>query len=368
RVVACRRVLLPLHLWRRKAILHCQPARRQRTVDCGRLALENFRHDRLAHGLCACAAAAHRGHDQAAEPVHLESTFDCAVCGDRGAARNDGFCRRHAGRICAAARKDFSRRARNSRSHLHGAAGRILYFPKCLRASDERHARQHRDRAATARARACGRGSRRRVRRARASAAFLRDLDGANRRGIAAAHALLRPSNVILCPARLEPIFSPRPWGSLSLAPFFPQQSNLAEPLGEAWMTGNECRFANGPFERTLLGDAWPEMPPEWIGTLARGYDRIPILVKFIFTEQKLSVQVHPDDAYAAAHEKAAGGRGKTEMWYALRARPGAEVMVGLRPGATKEKFQRAVQDGTAEDWLEHVHLQAGDAVFVPAG
>jgi mannose-6-phosphate isomerase len=173
---------------------------------------------------------------------------------------------------------------------------------------------------------------------------------------------------VILCPARLEPIFSPRPWGSLSLAPFFPEQSNLAEPLGEAWMTGNECRFANGPFEGKSLRDAWPKMPPEWTGTLTRGDDRIPILVKFIFTEQKLSVQVHPDDEYAAAHEKEAGGRGKTEMWYAMRAEPGAEVMVGLRPGATKQKFQRAIQNGTAEDWLEHVPLQAGDAVFVPAG
>jgi mannose-6-phosphate isomerase len=173
---------------------------------------------------------------------------------------------------------------------------------------------------------------------------------------------------VILCPARLEPIFSPRPWGSLSLAPFFPEQSNLAEPLGEAWMTGNECRFANGPFEGKRLGDAWPKMPPEWRGTFVRGDAIFPILVKFIFTEQKLSVQVHPDDEYASAHEKAAGGRGKTEMWYALRAQPGAEVMVGLRPGATKEKFQRGIQDGTAEDWLAHVRLQPGDAVFVPAG
>lgn len=133
-------------------------------------------------------------------------------------------------------------------------------------------------------------------------------------------------------------------------------------------MTGSECRFANGPFEGQFLGDAWPNMPPEWTGTLARGDARIPILVKFIFTEQKLSVQVHPDDEYAAAHEKAAGGRGKTEMWYALRAQPGAEVMAGLRPGATKEKFQRAIQAGTAEDWLEHVSLQPGEAVFVPAG
>jgi mannose-6-phosphate isomerase len=134
-------------------------------------------------------------------------------------------------------------------------------------------------------------------------------------------------------------------------------------------MTGSECRFANGPFEGKSLGDAWSKMPPEWTGTLLpQGNAGFPILVKFIFAEQKLSVQVHPDDEYAAAHEKEAGGRGKTELWYALRARPGAEVMVGLRPDATKEKFQRAIQDGTAEDWLEHIRLRPGDAVFVPAG
>lgn len=133
-------------------------------------------------------------------------------------------------------------------------------------------------------------------------------------------------------------------------------------------MTGSKCRFATGPFEGKLLGDAWPNMPPEWTGTRARGDASFPILVKFIFTEQKLSVQVHPDDDYAALHEKHAGGRGKTEMWYALRAQPGAEVMVGLRPGATKEKFQRAIHDGTAEQWLERIPLQPGEALFVPAG
>jgi mannose-6-phosphate isomerase len=173
---------------------------------------------------------------------------------------------------------------------------------------------------------------------------------------------------VILCPARLEPIFSPRPWGSLSLAPFFPQQSNLADPIGEAWLTGNECRFASGPFEGQLLRDAWPNMPPDWTGTRADLTKPFPILVKFIFTEQKLSVQVHPGDDYASRHEKNSGGRGKTEMWYALRAQPGAKVMVGLRAGATKDKFQRAITDGTAENWLERIPVNAGEAIFVPAG
>ncbi|HSY58494.1 MAG TPA: type I phosphomannose isomerase catalytic subunit [Terriglobales bacterium] len=173
---------------------------------------------------------------------------------------------------------------------------------------------------------------------------------------------------MILCPARLEPIFSPRLWGSLSLAHYFPDKSNLAEPLGEAWLTGSECRFASGPFQGQTLGAAWPKMPAEWTGTNADRNAAFPLLVKFIFTEEKLSVQVHPDDEYAAQHEKAAGGRGKTEMWYAVRARPGAQVMVGLRPGVTRENFERAIGAGTAEDCLQHATLQAGDAVFVPAG
>jgi mannose-6-phosphate isomerase len=173
---------------------------------------------------------------------------------------------------------------------------------------------------------------------------------------------------VILCPVRLEPIFSPRPWGWLSLAPFFPQQSNPTEPVGEAWMTGNECCFANGPFRGQLLRDAWPKMPPEWTGTRADRARPFPILVKFIFTKQKLSVQVHPGDAYAAQHEKNSAGRGKTEMWYALRAQPGAEVMVGFRPGATKEAFRRAIADGTAENWLARIPVRTGESIFVPAG
>lgn len=173
---------------------------------------------------------------------------------------------------------------------------------------------------------------------------------------------------MILCPARLEPVFHRRPWGSLSLAPFFPELSHLAEPVGEAWMTGNECKFAVGPYRAKTLAEAWRAMPPEWAGTNADRDAPFPLLVKFIFSEQKLSVQVHPHDTYAAQHEKSAGGRGKTEMWYVMRAEPGAEVLAGLRAGATREKFERAIRENTAEDWLERVSLNAGDVVFVPAG
>jgi len=133
-------------------------------------------------------------------------------------------------------------------------------------------------------------------------------------------------------------------------------------------MTGSECRFANGPFAGQALGSAWREMPTEWAGTRANTNEAFPLLVKFIFPEEKLSVQVHPDDAYAVKHEQAAGGRGKTEMWYAMQARPGAEVLVGLKPEVTREGFARAIAEGTAEDCLAHVPVAEGDAIFVPAG
>jgi mannose-6-phosphate isomerase len=144
--------------------------------------------------------------------------------------------------------------------------------------------------------------------------------------------------------------------------------SDLAEPVGEAWMTGNECRFANGPFAGAKLGEAWPAIPREWVGSRVDRAAEFPLLVKFIFPADKLSVQVHPDDRYAGRYEARAGGRGKTEMWYAVHADPGAEVLLGMKPEVTLDEFKSAIADGTAERCLERVPLRAGEAVFVSAG
>ena len=167
-------------------------------------------------------------------------------------------------------------------------------------------------------------------------------------------------------PARLAPVFVPRIWGARDLSPLFPHRSHEPEPIGEAWLTGGECLFATGEFAGRTLGEVWPTLPEEWTGTTLRGLPRIPLLVKFIFPEEKLSVQVHPDDAYAERHEPE--GVGKTEMWYVIGAREGAAVRVGLHPNVTRESFQRAVIDGTAENCLGTVAVHPGDAVFVPAG
>ncbi len=169
-------------------------------------------------------------------------------------------------------------------------------------------------------------------------------------------------------PTRIEPIFSPRIWGARSLAPLYPEKSNLLEPLGEAWLTGVDCLITTGPFAGKKLGEAWKEMPVEWRGTRLAATPDFPILVKFIFPNDKLSIQVHPDDAYAASHEQAAGGRGKTEMWHAVSAEPGAHVLVGLVPKAKAEHFLKAIETQTLEHLFIHWRVQTGDTFFVPAG
>lgn len=169
-------------------------------------------------------------------------------------------------------------------------------------------------------------------------------------------------------PLRIEPIFSPRIWGAHSLAPLYPEKSNLAEPLGEAWLTGTHCKIVSGPFEGQTLEAAWRAMSAEWKGTQLVSAAIFPILVKFIFPKDQLSVQVHPDDDYAAARERAAGGRGKTEMWHAVSAEPDARVFIGLKPGVDKTRFLRAIEHHDLLDLFQAHAVHAGDTFFVPAG
>ena len=167
---------------------------------------------------------------------------------------------------------------------------------------------------------------------------------------------------------RIDPIFSPRPWGARSLAPLFPEQTNLQEPIGEAWLTALDSRVTEGPFAGCTLGDSWRAMPAEWRGTRTGNYQDFPVLVKFLFPHDKLSIQVHPDDSYAGKFEQAAGGRGKTEMWHIVSAQPGAELLIGLKPGVTREVFLEGVKRGTVEDLFVRYSVQAGETYFVEAG
>ncbi len=94
--------------------------------------------------------------------------------------------------------------------------------------------------------------------------------------------------------------------------------------------------------------------------------DKFPLLIKFIDAKEKLSVQVHPDDAYANIHEN--GEYGKSEAWYVLQADPGATLIAGLKPGTTREVFTSKLEANQLEDVLNEVQVQAGDVLDIPAG
>lgn len=153
-----------------------------------------------------------------------------------------------------------------------------------------------------------------------------------------------------------------------SLAPLFPVKTNLQEPIGEVWLTGVDCKIESGPFAGKTLGEAWQEMTIGWRGSHFQSEADFPLLLKFIFPADKLSIQVHPDDEYAAMNEAAAGGRGKTEMWYVLSAEPGARLLAGLRPGVPREKVLASIVGHTLEDLFQSYEAHAGDTFFIPAG
>ncbi|HVC00535.1 MAG TPA: class I mannose-6-phosphate isomerase [Candidatus Dormibacteraeota bacterium] len=169
-------------------------------------------------------------------------------------------------------------------------------------------------------------------------------------------------------PARIEPRQVPRIWGRRRLDPVYPATDELPEPVGEVWLTGRDCRFLEGRFAGKTLGEAWRTMPIGWRGTRLAGEREFPILAKFLFPELSLSVQVHPDGSYAARHEAAAGGRGKTEMWYVVAAEPQAAVMVGLEEGMDKASFRQAIEAGTAEQTLNKLPVSEGETIYLPSG
>jgi mannose-6-phosphate isomerase len=130
-------------------------------------------------------------------------------------------------------------------------------------------------------------------------------------------------------PRRLAPSFLEKVWGSTRLEPWFPDSQ---KKIGEVW-------FENVP--------------------------GLPLLIKFIFTSEKLSVQVHPGDDYARKHHDSPG---KTEMWHILAAEPGAKIAAGFRAPLSADQLEAAARSGAIEELLDWFDAHPGDTFFIPAG
>ena len=125
-----------------------------------------------------------------------------------------------------------------------------------------------------------------------------------------------------------------KPWGRRALPAAFAATSAGADPIGEVWFEG-------------------PAGEPQ------------PLLIKYIFTSEKLSVQVHPDDAQAQERGLA---NGKTECWYIVDAEPGAMLALGFREPIGAEEMRAAALDGSIEERLSWKAVRPGDFFYVPAG
>jgi mannose-6-phosphate isomerase len=167
-----------------------------------------------------------------------------------------------------------------------------------------------------------------------------------------------------LYPLRLQPEFYERIWGASTLAPFYSRES-AGNPIGEAWLTGDECKIVNGPLAGTPLSELTRRCGLELLGNAAADVSRFPLLIKFLFPMDKLSVQVHPDDEAAAGVGQPCG---KTECWYILRAEPGAQIGLGLKAGTTKAEVERAIHEKRMEQLLNWIEPRAGDLIYVDAG
>ncbi|MFY9561597.1 MAG: type I phosphomannose isomerase catalytic subunit [Terriglobales bacterium] len=167
-----------------------------------------------------------------------------------------------------------------------------------------------------------------------------------------------------LYPLLMSPAFDPRPWGTLDLSPIYPNHK-FSEKIGEAWLTGDDCQVTNGPLARRPLSDLSKQFGPELVGTAAPDARRFPLLLKFLFPEEKLSVQVHPDDATA---QRFGQPWGKTECWYVAHTRPGSQIALGLKPGVTVAQFEQAIHEERADGLLNWINIYQGEMIYVAGG
>jgi mannose-6-phosphate isomerase len=167
-----------------------------------------------------------------------------------------------------------------------------------------------------------------------------------------------------LYPLLMSPLFDPRPWGTLDLSPIYPNH-RYAEKIGESWLTGDHGQIANGSLKGKSLAELSSQYSRKLIGDAPRDASRFPLLLKFLFPHEKLSVQVHPDDAAAQA---AGQPNGKTECWYVAHAKPGSQVALGLKPGATRAQFEQAIHENQAEEILNWINVFPGEMIYVAGG
>lgn len=157
-------------------------------------------------------------------------------------------------------------------------------------------------------------------------------------------------------------------WGGAEIARRYRADLSVDQPIGELWVVWGELAVENGALRDRKLDDLARELPVPLLGrrVAARGYPAFPLLAKILDAQETLSVQVHPDDAYANEHEGEPFG--KAEVWYILDAEPGATLIHGIKEPLTRTQVARAIAAGTFQEKLAQVPVAPGDVIYNPPG
>lgn len=168
----------------------------------------------------------------------------------------------------------------------------------------------------------------------------------------------------------LTPFLRETVWGGRRLERYgkkLPPEGPIGESFEISTLPGQSSVVAAGPLAGASLADLVEAHGADLVGTAvcARYGTDFPLLIKLIDAQDDLSIQVHPDDDYARAHEL--GRFGKTEAWVVLHSE-GARLALGLQPGTDKASLQAALTDGRAQDAILYQDVADEDVVFLRAG
>ncbi len=173
---------------------------------------------------------------------------------------------------------------------------------------------------------------------------------------------------VYMKPIKLTPAIKDYIWGGTRLSKEFDYPAE-GDRQAEAWVLSchpdGECLVENTSFKGETLSDVLSEEGSDFSGTDCKKFSSFPVLIKIIDAKDNLSLQVHPDNEYARAHENQDG---KTEMWYILDCEEGASLIFGLSKDMTKREFESAIQNNTVLDCCNKVPVKKGDVFFIKAG
>jgi beta-glucosidase len=163
----------------------------------------------------------------------------------------------------------------------------------------------------------------------------------------------------------IEPVFKQRIWGGSKLRDEFGYEIP-GEDTGECWAISahpnGDCVIKNGEYKGKTLSQLWKESP-ELFGDL--DLDRFPLLIKIIDAKDDLSIQVHPDDAYAKVHEN--GSLGKTECWYVLDCKEDSTLVVGHN-AKSKEELKDMIENGRWNELIREIPIKKGDFIQIYPG